>query len=111
LTTLYTPLTHHASIAALSSAVESTTPCSKSRVWTFNSGATDHVVSEAGIFTHFAEARGEPVLVVDKVQGKGDVRMRVSSQHLVLKNVLLVPGIARNLLSRIAAMRMLALPA
>jgi hypothetical protein len=84
-------------------------------VWTFNSGATDHVVSEARIFTHFAEARGEPVLVGGnerlEVQGKGDVRMRASSQHLVLKNVLLVPGIARNLLSRISAMRMLALPA
>jgi hypothetical protein len=61
------------------------------------------------MFTNFVEVRGESVLVGEnealEVRGKGNVRMRVGTENLVLKNVLLVPNIARNLLSTIAATR------
>jgi hypothetical protein len=67
------------------------------------------MASEAGIFTNLEPVRGESVLVGDnerlEVRGKGEVRMNVGSETLVLKEVLLVPGIARNLLSTIAATR------
>lgn len=52
---------------------------------------------------------GRSVLVGDierfVVAGKGEVRMRVGNVNLVLRNVLHVPGIARNILSAIAATR------
>jgi hypothetical protein len=67
------------------------------------------MASEAGMFTNFVEVRGESVLVGDnkplEVRGKGDVRMKVGTENLLLKSVLLVPNIARNLLSAIAATR------
>jgi hypothetical protein len=67
------------------------------------------MASEAGIFTNLEQVRGESVLVGDneclEVQGKGEIRMKVGSESLVLKDVLLVPGIARNLMSTIAATR------
>jgi hypothetical protein len=58
-------LEHHASFAALSSAADSTTPCRRSRVWTFDSGATNHMASEAGICTNLEQVREESVLVSD----------------------------------------------
>jgi hypothetical protein len=67
------------------------------------------MASEAGIFTNLEQVRGESVLVGDNerlvVQGKGEVRMKVGSESLVLKEVFLVPGIAGKLLSTIAATR------
>ncbi|XP_010436687.1 PREDICTED: uncharacterized protein LOC104720492 [Camelina sativa] len=72
-------------------------------VWLIDSGCTNHMTKEERYFSHINRSIKVPIRVgngdIVMTAGKGDITVMTSHGKKIIKNVFLVPGLEKNLLS------------
>ncbi|XP_023633452.1 uncharacterized protein LOC111829048 [Capsella rubella] len=87
----------------LFSASEESTTTLGADVWLVDSGCTNHMTKEERYFSHIDRSIKVPIRVgngdIVMTAGKGDITVMTSDGKRIIKNVFLVPGLEKNLLS------------